>query len=372
MATKAKTLPWRVNGIVDRYGAVRYYFRLPGQKPVRLPDNPRSLDFMRAYEIARGNVVELPAPVRKPIGAGRVAAGSLSDTIVQFYAAEAFTTLGPAHQRRHRQVLEKFRNEITEDNVPRGEANLVELTRPIVRQCLGLIEAYHRRRHLLNALRALCAFAVDAEMIDANPCEGIKLGKKPKTDGFATWSMEAVDKYRRHWAPGTMQRLALEILFNTALRRSDAVRLGPDHVRNGQFSIQPIKTKNVTGVWVTMPVHEDLQAALDAMPKHGAAFLQTSFGKPFTVAGFGNWFRDQCDAAGLHGLTAHGLRKAFLTEAALRGANPTMLMAAGGHTDIREVQLYTAAADRVRGGAEAARLMANTPGKVVRLKTASR
>jgi integrase len=234
-----------------------------------------------------------------------------------------------------------------------------------------LIEAYHRRRHLLNALRALCAFAVDAEMIDANPCDGIRLGKKPKTDGFATWSLDAIERYRDHWAPGTMQRLALEILFNTALRRSDAVRLGPDHVRNGVFSIQPLKTKNVTGIWVTMPLHADLIAALDAMPKHaGAAFLQTSFGKPFTVAGFGNWFRDQCDAAGLHGLTAHGLRKAFLTEAALRGANATTLMAGGGHKDIREVQIYTAAADRVRGGAEAARLMANTPGKVTQLRAA--
>jgi integrase len=264
MATKAKAknLPWRVNGIVDRYGAVRYYFRLPGQKPVRLPDNPRSLEFLKAYEIARGRLAELPAPKRKPIGAARVAAGSLSDTIVKFYAGEAFTTLGAAHQNRHRQVLEKFRTEITEDDVPRGEANLVELTRPFVRQCLGFIESYHRRRHLLNALRALCAFAVDETMIDANPCDGIRLGKKPKTEGFATWPAEAIDRYRAHWPIGTMQRLALEVLFNTALRRSDAVRLGPEHIRAGKFSIQPIKTKNTTGVWVTAPIHEDLQAAI--------------------------------------------------------------------------------------------------------------
>jgi integrase len=260
--------------------------------------------------------------------------------------------------------LEKFRNEITEDDVPRGEANLAELTRPFVRQCLGFIEAYHRRRHLLNALRALCAFAVDLEMIDANPCDGIKLGKKPKTEGFATWSMDAINRYRDHWPIGTKQRLAIEILFNTALRRSDAVRLGREHVSAGKFRIQPIKTINTTGVWVTMPVHEDLQAAIDAMPAAGTTFLQTSFGEPFSVAGFGNWFRDQVDAAGLTGLSAHGVRKAHLTELAMRGANPNTVMAAGGHVDIREVQIYTAAADRVRLGAEAQRLMANKPGKV--------
>src|SRR4029450_11534023 len=34
------------------------------------------------------------------------------------------------------------------------------------------------------------------------------------------------------------------------------------------------------------------------------------FGNPFPVAGFGNWFREQCDVANLHHCTFHGLRKA--------------------------------------------------------------
>ena len=28
-------------------------------------------------------------------------------------------------------------------------------------------------------------------------------------------------------------------------------------------------------------------------------FLVTAYGKPFSEAGFGNWFRDRCDEAGL-------------------------------------------------------------------------
>lgn len=38
------------------------------------------------------------------------------------------------------------------------------------------------------------------------------------------------------------------------------------------------------------------------------AFLATQAGRPFTIAGFGNWFRDRCDEAGLKGTSAHGLR----------------------------------------------------------------
>jgi hypothetical protein len=38
-------------------------------------------------------------------------------------------------------------------------------------------------------------------------------------------------------------------------------------------------------------------------------FLVTTDGKLFSAAGFGNWFRDCCNEAGLRGLSEHGLRK---------------------------------------------------------------
>ena len=56
-------------------------------------------------------------------------------------------------------------------------------------------------------------------------------------------------------------------------------------------------------------------------------FLVTEHGGPFTAKGFQNWFRDQCDEAGLHHCTAHGLRKARATIAAENGASVHTLMA---------------------------------------------
>jgi hypothetical protein len=38
-------------------------------------------------------------------------------------------------------------------------------------------------------------------------------------------------------------------------------------------------------------------------------FLVNEWGRPFTDAGFGNWFRDRCIETGVPG-RAHGLRKA--------------------------------------------------------------
>jgi hypothetical protein len=45
-------------------------------------------------------------------------------------------------------------------------------------------------------------------------------------------------------------------------------------------------------------------------------------GKPFTAAGFGNWFREQCNAACLPHCSFHGLRKAASVRLAEAGCTP--------------------------------------------------
>ena len=87
---------------------------------------------------------------------------------------------------------------------------------------------------------------------------------------------------------------------------------------------------------------------LDATTRDNLTFLTTSFGKPFTAAGFGNWFRDQCDAAGLPQCSAHGLRKAAARRLAEAGCSNQQIKAVTGHKTDKEVSRYTAAADQSR------------------------
>jgi hypothetical protein len=42
---------------------------------------------------------------------------------------------------------------------------------------------------------------------------------------------------------------------------------------------------------------------LDATPGDHLTYLVSAYGRSFTAASFGNWFRDACDAAGLKTLT---------------------------------------------------------------------
>jgi hypothetical protein len=65
-----------------------------------------------------------------------------------------------------------------------------------------------------------------------------------------------------------------------------------------------------------------------APPSDHLTFLVTAKGEPFTAAGFGNYFRALCDAAGLpKRCTTHGLRKAAATYFAEKNATDHQLMA---------------------------------------------
>lgn len=100
-------------------------------------------------------------------------------------------------------------------------------------------------------------------------------------------------------------------------------------------------------------------------PTGSLTFLETEYGKPFTAAGFGGWFRERCDQAGLPHCSAHGLRKAGATLAAENGATDRQLMALYDWTSEKQANTYTAAANRKRLANDAARLlsdqMANDP-----------
>ena len=78
-------------------------------------------------------------------------------------------------------------------------------------------------------------------------------------------------------------------------------------------------------------------------------FLVTEYGKlPFSAAGFGNWFRDRCNEAGLPQCSAHGLRKAASRRLAEVGCSNQQIKAVTGHVTDKEVSRYTAAADQER------------------------
>ena len=52
---------------------------------------------------------------------------------------------------------------------------------------------------------------------------GVDNPPRPKTEGFQVWSDEDIAAYEACWPIGTRQRVWLDVLVYTGLRRGDAV-----------------------------------------------------------------------------------------------------------------------------------------------------
>ncbi|WP_177228124.1 tyrosine-type recombinase/integrase [Hyphomicrobium facile] len=103
-----------------------------------------------------------------------------------------------------------------------------------------------------------------------------------------------------------------------------------------------------------------MQRIINTSPTGDLNFLVTEYGKPFSAAGFGNWFRERCDAAGLMDCSAHGLRKAAATSLAEAGASAHQLMAWFGWRSLKEAERYTRAASQKKLAASVVPLFAGT------------
>ena len=211
-------------------------------------------------------------------------------------------------------------------------------------------------RKFLDTMRGLFRWALKAKLLKVDPTAGVANPSAPNSDGFTPWSIEDITAYEARWPIGTRQRVWLDVLVYTGLRRGDAVRFGRQHIRNG---IGTIKTEK-TDIVVTLPILPVLMKTLDAGPSGDLTFIAGEGGRPLTKESFGNLFRKACREAGLQNRSAHGLRKAAATRAAENGATVAQLNAIFGWKGAKMATLYTEAADRRRLSIDAMHLLATT------------
>jgi integrase len=335
---------------VYRNGRIYYYFRRRGSKRMALPGMLGSTQFMEAYQAALNRAAETMIE----IAADRTEAGTVNAAIVAFYKHPTFTKNRLITQQTDRNILEAFRAKHGDKRVALLQEHHVEA---MIGEKAGKPAA---QRNLLRVLRTLLKVAVKLKMRRDNPALGIELNRI-KTTGFHSWTDQELRQYEAHHPVGSKARLALDLLLYTAERRKDVVALGPPNMRNGRL----VYTASKNGAELDIPVAEPLAATIAATPMVGVkTFLVTEYGKPFTPAGFGNWFRDRCNEAGLPHCSAHGLRKAFLRRMAEAGCSEDYIASISGHRDYREIRKYVQAANRAKMATEGmARTLAHFPAK---------
>ena len=270
------------------------------------------------------------------IGADRTIAGTVNALIVSYYRL-VFPLLKPSTQAMRRNILERFR--VEHGNKPVARLEHVHIA-SIVAAKAATPEAANNLR---KVLRQLLDHAIALKMIGHNPVLGVKKFKT-KGDGVHTWSEDEVAQFEAHHPIGSRAHTALALMLNTGQRRSDVVRMGWQHVRNDKIALRQEKTDTP----LLIPIALDLARVLALIPRTNLNFLLTAHGKPFTAAGFGNWFRNRCDEAGLPQCSAHGLRKLTATRLANQGCSEREIMAITGHKSVSEVSRYTKARDQSR------------------------
>ena len=201
-------------------------------------------------------------------------------------------------------------------------------------------------RNFLYAMHGLFKWAKAAGHRPDDPTNGVTNPKRKKGPGFPVWAEADVERYYSRWPLGTKERVWLDVLLFTGLRRGDAVVIGRQHVRDGVATLRTEKSQGE--ITVTLPILPVLQRTLDAGPIGDLAFICGKKGKPFKKESFGTAFKEACVAAGLHNRSAHGCRKIGATRAAENGATVAELNAIFGWTGTAMASLYTQAADRTR------------------------
>jgi integrase len=339
----------------DRHGTRRIRFRKGGYSTY-LTGTPWSDDLMRQYAAALEGVKAR----RNNIGAGRTIAGTVN-ALVKAYLDPMSTSpfkMGAAETKRtRRNILESFAK--AHGNKPlfrtdsRGSRTML-LTREHLQRIVNEKAATpFAQRNFLNTLRAMFKWAAKEGRISDDPTLGVTR-EKIKTTGYKTWSEDHIARFEATHPIGSKARLAFALLLYTGQRRSDVVKVGPQHVHNSVMTIDQGKTEGAEESHLEIPVHPKLQEIIDATPTIGVkTFLVTHFGKPYSPAGFGNWFRDVCNQADCPDVSAHGLRKATARRLAEIGCSVHQIAAITGHASLSEVQRYTKAADRKRMAREA-------------------
>ncbi|AYO80145.1 tyrosine-type recombinase/integrase [Sphingobium yanoikuyae] len=334
-------LPQYVSPTTDRHGKVRLRYRRKGFATHYFKAELGTDEFLAELRLCEQGEVQP--------GSDRAAPGSIAALIETYVAVPS--RLGPTEmtQRKIRGILDRVRTEYGKAYVRDVRFDHVEqiLEKRLERRQVGTRweGGPEAAKKLRKELVRLFDFAIKLNMISKNPAaEADRV--KVKAGTFHTWTESEIAQYRAHHALGTKARLAMELMLWTAQRKGDAFMFAPADVEGGRFEM----TQSKTGKAMRITMAPQLAAAIDAMPPLDGPgpYLRTSYNRAFkSAAAFGNWFRKQCNDAGLPArCSAHGLRKAMMRRGAEIGLTQQQLKSVSGHSRDEEVRVYTEAANQ--------------------------
>jgi integrase len=292
----------------NRHGKTVWYVRIGKGPRIRIKGEYGTSDFEEAYQAALSE-----KPIHRDV---KAVMGTLGWLWNLYRQTGAFTEKLSQATRRQR---ENIMRQVLKTG---GDQPLSKITSRAIQQGIERRKPY-AGRHFIDTMRGMYKWAVKAEHVRTDPTQGHAVAK-PATKGFPVWTEDELEQFEKRWPLGTRERVMFGVFCFTGLRRGDAARLGRQHIRNAVITLDTEKSKGQ--MRVTIPVLPELAEIIAAGPIGELSIIASKKGKALRKEVVGNLFKEACEAAGIYGKSAHGIRKAAATRAANNGASVATLV----------------------------------------------
>ena len=308
-------------------GQLYWYYRRDGRNVERLPDD-------EAARIKRVLDLEAGWDVGPREGSGQGPHdGSLGALICQYRKAPEFKQLAPSTRKNYQHFLGLLETNLSSKPVAKIDSAWVHKLRD------GMGEDMPRSANgLVAMLSILLNFGMLRGWCSVNPCKQVKKLKGGKS--YEPWPEVAIERFRAEANPRLVW--ALELAIYTGQRRGDVLAMQWGHIEDGCISVAQQKTK----ARLLIPIHPDLAAVLEEIPRVGTTIVHRQDGRAYTGSGFSSMFRREQQKLGLVGLQFHGLRATAATRLVEAGATDREAMSVTGHKTHAMLTKYTRRAEQ--------------------------
>lgn len=307
-------------------GKTYFYFR-KGTFRHRLPDDPDTEEFSRAYWAIRSGKKNTPAK------------DTWANLITSYLATPAFKCLSDGTRANYRRHCDAIR----EKNGNKSVKNFRRKHALAARDALQ--DTWSKANERVAVLSILCKHAVDLEWINQNPVSDI-----PKLKGgeYKAWPAsklkafeECCEVTRAHTA-----RTIYELAIGTGQRIGDCIKMKWTDF-DGEF-MAVVQEKTGAKIWVYCP--ERLQHFIASLPKTGAYILAKNLTQPMDKRTVQKAVEEVRSGIGvMHGearLVPHGWRYTAAKELAEAGCSDADIQSVTGHKTTTMAAKYRKQADQ--------------------------
>jgi len=188
---------------------------------------------------------------------------------------------------------------------------------------------------VISFLRTVCTYAVEWQLMDNNPCMGIRRFEEKKRDRYLTDAELAAILA----ASTENLRVIYLMAYLTAQRIGDVLGIKLADISDEGSSFKQQKTDKRLIVALT-PDLKDVIARAKALPRSARGltlFTTKRTCKPVIYETVKQQFKKTCERAGVKDATLHDLRAKSITDAKKQGHDPQKL---AGHSDARMTDRY--------------------------------